>query len=398
MHIHLDAVGGVAGDMFVASLLDAHPELREPLLAFLGALPLPAVPEVSILTVEEGEVLPGLRFSVAENPDGSHGHTHWSEIRRWLLDASLPAGVALHALGIFEILARAEAHVHRVDVDEVSFHEVGALDSIIDILAAAYLIDALAANRWSVSSLPLGSGHVGSAHGELPVPAPAVAWLLRGFVTHDDGIPGERVTPTGAAILVWLSCLQEPCHTPRRLVRSGIGLGRRRFAGQSNCLRTLCFEPLAEAPSRRELTVIEFEVDDQSPEDLAIGLNLLRRQPGVLDILQMPFFGKKGRLGTHIRILALPGDVDSITDACFVETTTIGVRYQTMQGIVLRREIVDIPGVDRLRVKVVERPGAGRTAKAESEDVADRRGHAARVALRRTAEDAALGSDRESRP
>lgn len=397
MHIHLDAVGGVAGDMFVASLLDAFPELSEQLLAFLGALPLPNLSMVSILAAEKDEVMTGLSFSVAELGDISHNHTHWSDIRQWLLDASLPSGVASNALGIFETLAKAEARVHGVAESEVTFHEVGALDSIIDIIAAAYLIDALAVDRWSVSSLPLGSGLIGSAHGALPVPAPAVAWLLRGFVTHDDGIPGERVTPTGAAILVWLNCLQEPWRSPRRLARSGIGLGSRRFAGLSNCLRTLCFEPLIEAPAQRELAVIEFEIDDQSAEDLAMGLDQLRRQPGVLDVLQMPFLGKKGRLGTHVRILALPGNIGSITNACFVETTTIGLRYQTVQGITLCREILEIPGADRFRVKVVERPGSGRTAKAESKDLADCGNHAERMALRRAAENAALDFQQESR-
>jgi len=392
MHIHFDALGGISGDMFIASLLDAQPALQEPVLRFLASLPLPMVPPMSIMKVEEDEVLPGLRFCIGDTPVPEHDHTTWKEIRQWLLECSLPTGIIHNALGIFEVLAKAEAGVHRVKEDSVMFHEVGALDSIIDILGAAYLIDYLNVEHWSVSSLPIGSGRIRSAHGVLPVPAPATSLLLEGYLTHDDGIEGERVTPTGAAILRWLKCTQTHYQTPRRLVRSGVGLGSRRLVGVSNCLRTLCFEPLQESPMQSEIIVIEFEVDDQSPEDLAIGLDRLRALEGVVDVSQLPAYGKKGRLGVHVHLLALPGSLSMVTNACFIETTTIGLRYRTEQRLVLPR-VHAKSGEKNIRTKIVERPGSGRTAKADIGDVAESGGHQARIATRRTAEEAALISE-----
>lgn len=392
MNIHFDALGGISGDMFIASLLDAQPELQAPILRFLASLPLPVVPSMSIIKVEEDEVLPGLRFCIGDTPVPEHGHTTWKEIRQWLLQCSLPTGVMQNALGIFEVLAKAEADIHRVEEDSVMFHEVGALDSIIDILGAAYLIDCLKVEHWSVSSLPIGSGRIRSAHGLLPVPAPATSLLLEGYLTHDDGIEGERVTPTGAAILRWLKCTQTHHQIPRRLVRSGIGLGSRRLVGVSNCLRSLWFEPLQETPIQSEILVIEFEVDDQSPEDLAIGLDRLRALEGVVDVSQLPAYGKKGRLGIHVQLLALPGSLSTVADACFVETTTIGLRYRTEQRFVLPR-VHAISGERKIRTKIVERPGFGRTAKADIGDVAESGGHKDRTAARRTAEEASLVSE-----
>ncbi|ACA18177.1 protein of unknown function DUF111 [Methylobacterium sp. 4-46] len=415
MHLHLDAVGGMAGDMFVAALLDAFPEHEAGLVDSIRRV---AGASVSCRLVPHGDgVLQGRRFLVAptrdhDHPHGghprhdhaegahAHAHRHWAEIRRALRGADLAPAVAEHALAIFGHLAEAEARVHGIPVEEVAFHEVGAWDSIADIVGAAHLIAALAPADWSVGPLPLGAGRVTTAHGALPVPAPATSLLLRGFAVIDDGVPGERVTPTGAAILRHLGG-RGRFDGPRVMGASGIGFGARTLPGLSNCLRVLAFEPLPGDPAgpegagaglHRDLGVIEFEVDDQSAEDLAIGLDRLRAEPAVHDVVQAPVFGKKGRMMTHIRVLARAESLDAVIAACFRETTTIGLRHRIVAGVALprRSETVTVEGRE-VRVKSVERPG-GRTAKAEADDAAGE-GHAARAALRRAAERRALGGD-----
>jgi uncharacterized protein (TIGR00299 family) protein len=380
-HLHLDPLGGVAGDMFAAALLDAFPEH---LASVEAAVRLAAGVPCRLLRHRD-DVLSGSRFAVDAEPRGHH--THWTDIRARLLACGLDGAVARHAVGIFSVLADAEAEVHGVDPDAVAFHEVGALDSIADIVAAAVLIAAIGEASWSVGVLPLGAGRVQTAHGPMPVPAPATALLLRGFDVTDDSIGGERVTPTGAALLRYLGANGPPGAATRRLARSGIGFGTRRLPGLSNCLRVLVFAPAEDgAGAYRSMAVIGFEVDDQTPEDLAAGLDRLRAVPGVHDVLQMPAFGKKGRMAAHIQVLARPEAEDAVAAACFRETTTIGLRIARVEGRALARSVAPVTVDDAaIRVKLVERPD-GVTAKAESADVQDAPSQAARAALRREAE------------
>lgn len=430
MHIHLDAIGGMAGDMFAAALLDAFPEHEEGVRASIRLVARAVACE---LVAHNDGVLQGRRFVVEAGPDpsearrhghthphpqahshaheardhghphGAHAHRHWSGIRADLEAAGLDPAVRAHALAIFGHLAEAEARVHGIRVEDVAFHEVGALDSIADIVAAAHLAAATGATSWSVSALPLGSGRARTQHGVLPVPAPATARLLEGFATLDDGVPGERVTPTGAAILRHLCGPAEQSQTAARiLARSGIGFGTKTLPGLSNCVRALVLEDRVApaAGGHRDLAVIEFEVDDQAAEDLAMGLDRLRAHGDVFDVVQMPVFGKKGRMMTHIRVLARAEAVEAAAEACFRETTTIGLRHRIVSGLALPRASRSVAvGGHAVRVKVVHRPG-GATAKAEADDALAAEGHAARAALRREAERLALEAEtaREERP
>jgi uncharacterized protein (DUF111 family) len=268
------------------------------------------------------------------------------------------------------------------------------VDSLADIVAAASLIaahaDADGDASWSCAPLPLGGGRVNTAHGPLPVPAPAVALLLEGFVVIDDGIGGERVTPTGAAILRHLHAHAPPPAGARTLLGTGLGFGTRSLPGLANVLRVLVAQrrPVApsDAPAYRELAVVSFEVDDQSPEDLAAGLERVRALRGVHDALQMPAFGKKGRMAAHIQVLAAPEALAAVVDACFRQTTTIGLRTQIVQGRTLPRHAAEVAVQGRaVRVKRVARPG-GATGKAEADDLRDVAGQAERARLRQQAE------------
>jgi len=425
-HLHFDPVGGMAGDMAIAALLDAFPQLEAGMLAAIRAAGLPAEWRTT-LAPHRDHALTGKRFLVEIGGDRQdpvdlphvhgpgcghdhphehghghehdHGHAHlhhhqghtpFREIRQRLMGSALDKAVARRAVQIFALLADAEAKVHGYeDLDEVSFHELGEWDSIADIVGAAYLIETIGAASWSVAPLPLGSGRVRSAHGLLPVPAPATALLLRGFATFADELKGERVTPTGAAILKHLACAPGVGVAPRRLVGTGIGFGTKVFPGISNVVRVLVFEDaVAAAPWQWEpIVTIAFEVDDQTPEDLAAGLERLRTVEGVRDVVQSPVLGKKNRLATRVQLVVAGEARDAAIAACFAETTTIGLRVgEERRAVLVRRE----DRVGGLRVKRVRRPDGSVTAKADIDDAGG--SAAAREKARRAAEEQALQS------
>ena len=443
VHIHLDPVGGVAGDMFAAALLDAFPERADALAAGLAASRLHEIVTVRSEPFTDG-VLRGRRFHTApasgggredetgqahhhpheprdgtgegvghrhdHAPDGDdgegqhhahahsdgdgHGHPHrrFADIRGWLGESGLAGPVAERATAIFTVLAEAEAEVHGIAVEDVTFHEVGAWDSIADVVCAAWLIDSLGAATWSSAPLPLGGGLVRTAHGMLPVPAPATALLLRGFPSRHDGVQGERVTPTGAAIVRHLEPAFDLAGLEGRIARTGHGFGTRRLPGMSNVLRALVVEPVHERSAWREETigVCSFEVDDQTAEDLAVGLDRLRAAGGVLDVVQTPVFGKKGRMAASVRVLARPAVRERLIERCFAETATLGVRWQTVRRAALEREeaVADVAG-EPVRIKRAHRAGGEVTVKAEMDDVASADGgRSGREERRRRAESA----------
>lgn len=434
MRIHLDPLGGVAGDMFVAAVLAAFPHLRAPLLDTLGALRTP-LPTRFRLCEHADHTLQGFRFDVQlERPaqqgaphashqhthQHTHGHTHGHElvhehehvhvpcadVLAWIAHAGLTPGVQRHACAIFELLAEAEAQVHGVTPAEVEFHEVGAWDSIADVVAAAFLIDALGEVHWTHGPLPLGSGTVRSAHGVLPVPAPATLLLLRDLPVVDDGVPGERVTPTGAAILRHLSQQRPATPLPELMTvgSTGFGFGTRRLPGRANALRCTAYVPLDVTQAGRDAVIcISFEIDDQTSEDLAAGLDRLRARDDVLQVTQTVMVGKKGRMVAGVQVLAADGREREVSEACFRETTTIGLRAQRVQRYTLPRELHEVALDDGgpVQVKLCRRDGKP-SPKAEMDDLARRDGgHDARERARRDAEHQlmhALGIDHAHHP
>ena len=391
-HIHLDPVGGVAGDMFAAALADAFPEAAAAMLKALGRAGLPRGVSCRVLAHRD-HALTGRRFDVADK--ASHDHTPYRAVRARLEESRLPEGARKRALAIYASLAEVEGKVHGIATEKVTFHELGGWDSIVDVSAAALLIETVGPATWSVGPLSLGSGRVRSAHGLLPVPAPATALLLKGFAMIDDGVPGERATPTGAAIPKHLRCAGGMGGMPRRLAATGIGFGTRTLPGISNVLRALVFEDAAGDAewNSEQVMQIEFEIDDQTPEDLALGLDRLRALPGVIDVTQSPVLGKKDRLGAHVRVLCAVGKRDAVIAACFHETTTLGLRMQTLERAVLPREILRTPG--GMTVKRARRPGGLITAKAEIDQVAGKGGAGERDAARKRAADTVLCKRRD---
>ncbi len=385
MHLHLETIGGMSGDMFIAAILDCWPESGEGLNDLLCSIGL--AESVSIeASPYKGHSLSGTRFAVQEIKK-SHHHRSYQDIQRLIESSSLDTSTKARTLDIFHHLAVAEGIVHGCSTDEVTFHEVGSWDSITDITIAAHLIDRLGISSCSVSPIPLGSGRVQSQHGLIPVPAPATLKLLEGFKVFNDGIEGERITPTGAAILKHLAPCDEASSTPKKLLRSGIGFGTKKFPDFANILRVSSFEITEQDRTPSDITMITFEVDDQTSEDLAIGLDIIRETDGVIDVTSSAMIGKKGRHTNHIQILCEPECETTAINACFEQTTTLGVRLQRATRHVLTRKQKEIEGIG---VKTVQRPHQ-KTAKAEIDDIAKTHStHASRTIASQKAVKAAL--------
>ena len=394
--IHLDLVGGISGDMFIAAMIDALPALAQPVLAELAAVQPSGAAVPAFVTATSGG-LRAQRFGVASAGTPSHPHagTAYRSLRKRIADAPLSAPTRTHALALLALLADAEAHVHGIAVDDVHFHELADWDSLLDLVAAGCIAGALDGARWSASAPPLGGGTVRTAHGRLPVPAPATSRLLEGYPWQDDGTAGERVTPTGAAILRHLVAATA-CGTRRetgRLLATGCGAGTRELPGVANIVRALVFERV-DAPESDAVVVIEFDVDDMTGEEIAGAADHLRAVAGVLDVSIGTRSGKKGRPLADFRLLVAPIAVDGVARACFAETSTLGLRLRDERRRVLtRNEVPAAVGDATIGVKVAQRPGGVRTAKAAHDDVAAAPALGTRRRVRAAAEERALASD-----
>jgi len=377
MHIHLDLVGGLSGNMFVGAMLNF---LKIPVSEMMVQIEHAGFADMVELTAtnKNDGILTGTYFNVEAETE-AHQHRHYSDIRGKIEDSLLDEQTKKNALGIFKLLAEAEATVHGRDIESVAFHEVGAWDSIADVVTAAWLIVQAGVTSTSVSPLPLGGGRVQTAHGALPVPAPATELLLEGFDFIDDGISGERITPTGAAILKFLNPGDKPSRAT--LLGAGYGFGSKTFPGISNVTRVLFFDPSHEAsidlPWLQDRVVqLSFEVDDQTPEDLSVALEKLRQHPGVYDVNQSLVYGKKGRMMIAVQALTDPKAESGFIAACFEETTTLGIRRLNLDRAILERsEHSTSIGSEKFRTKRAVRPGTNTTAmdtttKVEIDDIA----------------------------
>ena len=350
--LYIDCTAGIAGDMTVAALLDLGVPL-EHLQDELAKLPLPAAGYR--LTTEEcrRQGVRGLRFDVMV--EGDQPHRHYTRIVTMINDSSLAESIKDRAQRVFRRLAEAEAKVHGVALDHVHFHEVGAVDSIIDIVGTAICLDYLGVGEIHASPLPWGSGWVESAHGRLPVPAPATAELLHGLPVHWEIGPGERVTPTGAALV---AALASGSGMPPVMTVEGVGhgAGGKDFPDRPNILRILLGTTAAES-RHDEIYVIETHIDDMTPEIAGFLMERLLAA-GALDVAYSPLQMKKNRPGFRLTLLSEAAKLDELSRLVVTESTAIGVRYYPVRRLVLGRRCESrTTSMGEVRVKVVSDGG-----------------------------------------
>lgn len=364
-HLHLDALGGIAGDMFVAAALDAAPGHLDEARALAEA----ACPGLAMELLDaKDKGLTGKRLSLTL-PDATRGPRHYPDYVALLRSAPTDDAVRDRACDILRRLGEAEAKIHGIALERVHFHELSDWDSIADVLLSALLIERLGIASGSAGDLPLGSGRVQTEHGPLPVPAPATLELLRGARLFDDGVAGERITPTGAAIFAHLAPGGFPSGG-QVLDATGYGFGTRDLGSIANVLRLSVYDQ-TDGVMLDSVGVITFHIDDQTPEDLAVALDNIRADNAVLDVQQVSSLGKKNRLSSRIEVLCQRGAVERVSDLCFAETTTIGLRVHVETRRLLPREaLVRETGRGPVRVKSVGRPGGEVTEKPEMDDIA----------------------------
>ena len=367
MFIHLNPIGGIAGDMFIAAMLDAWPDLKPKVFDAMRQTGLPSDWSLELNSASSSSIT-GKKLIITGDANNTHFSTgNYKDICNRLSGSALPPAVIERAIDIFHRLAVAEGAVHGKSIDAVHFHEIADWDSICDIVGTATILELLNCSEWSVDDIPMGSGTVNTAHGLMPVPAPATSQLLKGYIMADDGIAGERVTPTGAAILTHIAASQNTKRNNGRLIASGYGLGTKELKGVPNMLRILAFEETtAEFGTNNEVGEITFEVDDQTGEELAVALDILRTTQGVLDVVQYMVSGKKGRLATSVRVLCYPDHIDRAIEQIFLQTTTIGLRKQILDRNVLNRENISLDGVS---AKKSIRPDGVITIKADMDEL-----------------------------
>jgi uncharacterized protein (TIGR00299 family) protein len=345
--LYADAFAGISGDMTVGALLALGLPL-ERLQQDLGRLSLPGY----TIAAEPRQVygIRAIKFHVHSAPEPD-AHRAFRDIRELIARSSLAATVKRHALSIFTKLAEAEGHVHGSAPDDVEFHEVGAVDSIVDIVGTAIGIGALGVERVYASTLPLGSGITPSQHGPLPVPGPATLELLRGFTIRAGDGEGELVTPTGAAILAGLATPEPPPDI--RIEAVGYGAGERTLTDRPNLLRLVLGESVA-ATGRDDLVVIETNIDDYNPELYEYVMERLFTA-GARDVYLAPVYMKKNRPGILLSVLCTAADREQLSSIILSETSAIGVRYYSVHRMVLPRETREIStpyGTVRLKIAV----------------------------------------------
>jgi hypothetical protein len=306
----------------------------------------------------------------SEHPHDDHGHEHaehrsLSAILGIIDAAPLKDSVKQRAARAFQLLGEVEAAIHSVPIEKVHFHEVGAVDTIVDIVCAAAGCEALGVCRWMASPLNVGSGTVKCAHGTLPVPAPATLALLGEAPVYAAGAPMERVTPTGAALLRMLDVTYEAL--PAMSVKArGYGAGGRDTPGEPNLLRILVGEAQEKAEGNEAIAVIETVIDDATPQLLAYVSELLL-EAGAWDVYRAPVQMKKGRAGVQMTVLSSPGLMPALRDLLLRETTTIGLRWRMENKLSLAREFVDVETEwGKVRIKVARWP-SGEVANASPE-------------------------------
>ncbi|MDI6775194.1 MAG: nickel pincer cofactor biosynthesis protein LarC [Verrucomicrobiota bacterium] len=378
--LRFDSVGGASGDMILAALLDLGADPRA-IRKQLAALPIEKFKIQAEKAAENS--LTGCRVKVVIPRAAAHESRCLDDIRRLIRGSKLPRLAKVRSLQVFQCLAEAEARAHRTTPGKVRFHEVGAADSIVDIVGSCLALEMLRIEAVSVGLLPQGSGTVACDHGVLTVPAPATVEILKGHPILLTDETSELVTPTGAALLMtWKKILpvaEDPVEGA--IARTGHGFGHRQLKGRPNLLRAMLLESAsAHCGARRaaassggfagrdECLVLECNVDDMTPELFGALLDRLMEK-SALDAFLTPVQMKKQRPGMLLTVLCQPGDRDALLDLIFRESTTFGVReYPARRTVLARRHVEAKTSYGRIRVKVGTWQGAAVTRAPEYED------------------------------
>jgi hypothetical protein len=400
--LYLDCFSGAAGDMLLGALIDAGVPLDDVRRA-LGSLTI--APDVVWTERVTRAGIAATKFCVrgedatqqqipahahahahadgqwhthshshehGEGHDHHHDHAHdhphrtLAEISELIDRSALSSAGKARAKQLFATLGDAEAAVHGVSLDRVHLHEVGALDSIIDIVGSVFALEQLGVTRIVASPLNVGSGSIRSAHGLYPVPAPATARLLKGVPIYSGPQHAEMVTPTGA-LLVTAYAQDYGALPPMRIQQIGYGAGSRDFVETPNVLRVLVGESDG-AAVHQQVVILEAEIDDMNPQIFGVLMDRLLAQ-GALDVFYTPIQMKKGRPGTLLSVIAAPSLREAITGTIFRETTTIGVRYREASRECLDREVVTVQtAFGAVRVKIARRADSVINVSPEFED------------------------------
>lgn len=375
---YLDCFAGISGDMLLGALLDAGLDARvlhEAIASLnLGASLTVEKVDRSGISSTKVHVLDGTKLAEAapghDHSHGEHGHghhhgRHLSAIKKIIGSSNLQEQVKDKAVEIFELIGASEAKIHNVPVEKIHFHEVGAVDAIVDIVAATAGLHALGIEQWFCSPLNVGGGTIDCAHGRFPVPAPATADLLRDMPTYSQHVEQELVTPTGAAIIRALNPTfgQQPA---MRVEKVGYGAGTRNPKGFPNVVRLLIGE--AAGAAHGSVAVLETALDDLSPQVLAhVAERALAL--GALDVMSTPVVMKKGRPGTLLTLLADDAQAAALEDLLLRETSTLGVRIHHERRSVLERSHTAVTtAYGEIRIKLGSRSGEVLNAAPEFED------------------------------
>jgi hypothetical protein len=376
---YLECFSGISGDMLLGALVDAgvpFSTLEETAAALnVGAgLAMGKVSRGGLAATKVDVLTPDSRAArhAHEHEQGHSHEAHSREQHRSLSAilgiiglAPLDEAVKQRASRAFTLLGEAEAAIHSIPIEKVHFHEVGAVDTIVDIVCAAAGCGALGVDRWLASPLNVGSGTVECAHGTLPVPAPATLALLGDAPVYAAGQPMERVTPTGAAILRMLDTRYATLPA-MRVVASGYGAGGRETPGQPNLLRLLIGEEAARDLGVEPIAIIETVIDDSSPQLLAYVSELLL-EAGAWDVYRAAVQMKKGRAGVQMTVLCRPELASTLRDLILRETTTIGLHWRLENKASLAREFAEVQTAwGAVRIKIARWP-AGDVANAAPE-------------------------------
>jgi len=378
--LYIDCSMGAAGDMISAALLELTPD-PDAAIEKLNALGIPHVVYVRERTARCGIAATRLVVKVDGEEERTHPHHHEADhhahhhhhslddVLQLVDSLALPEKAKGDARQVYALLAEAESRAHGRPVGEVHFHEVGALDAVADIAAACWLLGEIAPDGIVASPINFGGGTVHCAHGALPVPAPATAFLLEGIPAHGDGeVPCELCTPTGAALLKHFANRFGPMPAIKS-EKTGFGAGTRDFEGRANLLRATIGESAA-SDGNDSVCELKCNIDDMTGEAIAFACERIF-DAGALDVLTVPATMKKGRPGVVLLALCAPGRKDAVTAAIFRHTSTLGVRETICRRSVLSRseETVALPDGSTLRRKVSEGFGVKRE-KVEYDDLA----------------------------